>query len=336
LDTQIAETNSGAPIKINCPSCNTRLAWPDERVCPNGHAVGDVAGIPLCFRPETMEWRKTADPLYPIAHAIGVANDIAQSAGTFRGALDRFFEIRERELDTDLSREKALITRRVVPAVNECIADASYFLAKMNKPFPSPQRYHIDVGCGMGFGLAASSKSYFGTNVIGLDLSPHYLIMARLQLKEHGVEKAGLACADICEGLPVPLDEYDVAFISMEGVLEHIKDVPAYFNNIQKIKSFPFAVYLTVPYRWTVNLESHFNMRWITWVPRAYQDRYIAERLGVPEIDHVEFYSRSSLRRTLERYFKPEAVAVEANSDHPFKTHFLRALIYVEGPQSFA
>lgn len=321
---------------LKCPECNVILDWNRTRTCPSGHIIQDVFDIPLCFSAAQMDVTKTADPLYPLRHAIGIAQEVSGAGLTFNAMLDRFFHIREAELKTDLAREKELITRRTVPAVNECIADASLMLGHLDKPFPPSSRLHIDIGCGMGFGLAASSNSYFGPNILGVDLSPHYLVMARTQLAEHGIQNPNLVCADICSGWPIPLEKYDIAFISMEGVLEHIKDVPAFFANVRKIASYPVVLYLTVPYRWTLNRESHFNIRFPSWLPRPWQDRYIAWRLGVEEIDHVEFYSMRSLRLMIEKYFRREAIVVELNSRQPLKSHYLRCLVYIEGPQSFS
>jgi SAM-dependent methyltransferase len=310
------------------------IDWKSSQHCSNGHAIRHMQGIPICIPRHEFAHKITSDPGYPLQHAIDVAQSLADRATTFRQAVNRFFEIREAELSVKLDREKELITRRAVPAVNQCIAETSYFLSAVGKPFPASDRVHIDIGCGLGYGLAASARSYFGPNVIGIDLSPPYLTMTRLLLAEHGISNVRLVCADICEGWPIPLDQYDVGFISMEGVLEHIKNVSAFFINIQKIKSFPFALYLTVPYRWSINRESHFNMRFVSWLPKAYQDRYIAWRLGVPSIDHVEFYTRASLRRTLERYFAPETIMIELNDSNPLKSHYLRCVIYAGSPQS--
>ncbi|WP_295558920.1 class I SAM-dependent methyltransferase [uncultured Hyphomicrobium sp.] len=294
-----------------------------------------IGRIPLCFSPSDIPRKSTADPWYPLPHALDIARDIDEHASTLREGIDRFFEIRSAELKCDLAREKHLITRRSVSSVNECIADASLMLAKMGKPFPSRDRCHIDIGCGLGFGLAASSLSYFGDNVVGLDLSPHYLVIADKHLREHGISSPRLYCADICDGWPLPLNRYDVAFISMEGVLEHIKNIPGFFSNILQIRSFPFALYLTVPYRWTIKPESHFNLRFVSWLPRRWQDAHIARRLGVPAIDHVEFYSQRSLRTTLEKYFVPKAIHIEKNSRHPAEAHYLRCVVFIEDLDSF-
>lgn len=319
---------------ISCPCCSKPFNWSAQQSCPDGHKVAAIGEIPLCFDPSIAVSKTTADPYYPLDHACAIARDIESTAGSFLEGLDRFFQIRSAELRADLAREKQLITRRIVGDVNECIADASLLLARINKPFPVAHRCHLDIGCGLGFGLAASSRSYFGANVVGIDLSPHYLVLARRLLAEHGVDNAMLYCADICDGWPFPLDHYDVAFISMEGVLEHIKNIPAFFGKLRQLKTFPTVIYLTVPYRWTLRPESHFNLRFITWLPQIMQDRYIAWRLGVPAIDHVEFFSMRTLRRTLERFFVPESIVIARNSDHPLTWHYLRGLIYIEGPQS--
>lgn len=321
---------------LTCKECGLPIDWPAASTCENGHTMRGVSGIPLCFAQNEFSRIKTADPDYPIEHAIEVAREIGEHSGSFKEAVAYFFDLRERELNHDLSRERELVTRRRVADVNECIADASVFLQRMGRPFPGKDRVHLDVGCGMGFGLAASSKSYFGKNVIGLDLSPHYLAMTRLQLAEHGVEGVDLVCGNICDGWPIPIETYDVGFISMEGVLEHIKNVDAFFQTLRRVESFPLVIYLTVPYRWTLNPESHFNVRGVGFMPRSLQDRYVAMRLGERQIDHVELYTRRSLRKLLQRYFTADSIMVGLNSNAPHKAHYLRCVIYVEGRHSFA
>ncbi len=313
---------------INCPSCESTLHWPTEKVCPNGHTMRSVAGIPICFDAETSQTKFTADPLYPFEHAAQIAEKLAR-ANNFDESIDLFFEIREQELKTNLEREKNLITRRTVTEINECIADASLLLNRINKPFPENTRLHLDIGCGMGFGLISSSKSYFGQNVVGIDLSPHYLVMSKLLLKEYETNTNNLLCADICDQWPIPLGKHDISFISMEGVLEHIKDLASFFDNIKKIKSFPFLIYLTVPYRWSFLPESHFNLRFVGWLPEKWQDKYIAWRLRVSELDHVNLYSIPSLRKTLENHFSPDSLVIELNDEKLLKRHYLRCAIYV-------
>jgi len=319
---------------IKCPTCGDTFDYSQSNRCNAGHAIRAVHGVPLCFSEEMFRAKVTADPGYPLPYAVEVAEQLGNFS-SYEAGIDAFFARRETELKRDISRERDLIKRRTVDSINGCIADACHFLDKIGRPFPPPSRCHIDVGCGLGFSLASSSKSYFGRNVVGIDLSPHYLVLAKMNLTENGVDGVRLFCADICDGWPMPLQQYDVAFISMEGVLEHIHDLPAFFRSVTMIKSFPFVIYLTVPYRWTVKRESHFDMRFISWLPRSRQDAHIARRLGVDKIDHVEFYSIHSLRRTLEEIFVPGAIQIEKNSANPLQSHYLRGVTYAEGPQSF-
>lgn len=323
------------PVWINCPYCKQPIDWKSSQVCGNGHNVESIDGVPMCFTSEAQARKITADPGYPLPYAIDVARELGKSE-SFTDSINRFYDRRAIELGRNVDYERNIVLSRRVGTVANSISDACVFLDKLGRPFPSRDRIHIEIGCGMSFGLAASSVSYFGENIIGIDLSPHYLVMSRLQLAEKGVNSPKLVCADICDGWPIPLDHYDVGFISFEGVLEHIKSLDAFFGNIRRIKSYPYVLYLTVPYSFTFLPETHFNLRGITWLPRAIQDRYIAWRLGVNKIDHVEFYSHSSLRRTLSRYFKPSTIVCATNSPNPLKAHYLRCIVYVEGPHSLS
>lgn len=322
-------------VWINCPTCREAVEWQKTQICANGHPIADMDGIPLCFTPQVLTEKITADPGYPLPYAIDVARELASSS-SFEDSVNKLYDRRTIELGTSVEYERNLVLSRRVGSVANSISDARVLLRRMKKPFPSSDHVHIEIGCGMGFGLAASAKSYFGANVIGLDLSPHYLAMSRLLLAEQGVESPKLVCADICDGWPMPLDRYNIGFISFEGVLEHIKNVDAFFANIREIKSFPFVLYLTVPYTYTLKKESHFNLRGITWIPKSMRDRYIAQLLGVEKIDHVEFYSEYSLHRTLCRYFKGSSIEILKNSRNIFRSHYLRGVVYVENSASLA
>ena len=61
------------PIKINCPECGLIIDWAKHNSCEANHHVKDIDGIPLCFGLEQYAKKYTADPLYPLEHAIDVA-----------------------------------------------------------------------------------------------------------------------------------------------------------------------------------------------------------------------------------------------------------------------
>ncbi|UGY20184.1 class I SAM-dependent methyltransferase [Bradyrhizobium septentrionale] len=296
-----------------------------------GHIDRDEV-IPL--RVEQIESKITPDPVYPLAHAIDVARILEEHDGGFIDMINRFFDLRDDEVGRKMPHGRGLVFARRIGAVNECIAETSAILGKIGKPFPPRDKVHIDVGCGMGFGMAASSKSSFGQNVIGIDLAPHYLVMAKRLLAEQGVEGARLVCGDVCDGWPIELDDHNVGFISMEGVLEHIKRLPEFFANVRKLRSFPSAIYLTVPYRWTFQPEPHFNVRGVGLMPRSLQDRYVAWRLGEKEIDHVEQYSVNSLRRMLASHVE-DRTHITLNSTELLKAHYLKCVIYIESAADF-
>lgn len=326
----ISPETESQDVIINCPECGEATVFPGK--CSRGHEAQSIDGIPICIPAHRLEGKESADPNWPFPYAMTVARNVAP-ARTAAEAIDLFFSICEQERSADLSAEKALVTARRISQVSEAISEASRLLAKRGKRFPMPHRTHIEVGAGIGFDLAASSQSWFGSNFIGLDLSPHYLVMAKKLLAENGVTNPRLVCADITDGWPIPLSEYDIGFISMEGVLEHIKNVDAFFRQVCSIRSYPYCLYLTVPYRWTLHPESHFRLRGVGWLPtRWLQDAYVKARLGAKKLDHVEQYSVKSLQKLLRRYFKPDAITIIKNSDDPRKARYLMASVFVEQP----
>ena len=147
---------------LKCPQCDVVVDWGNERVCSNGHSIRSVAGIPLCFSPESYLEKHTADPSYELVHSIGIAEFLNAECETFDSAINLFFDTRELELKAKLTSERKLYAQRKVPQYSQSIVDASALLSRIGLAFPSRNRFHLDIGCGMGFELAASSKSYFG------------------------------------------------------------------------------------------------------------------------------------------------------------------------------
>lgn len=321
-----ADGRRSSHLVVSCPVCGRGVAWPAQ-ACADGHSIDNIEGVPIVVAKPAE--KNTADPSYSLEHAVDIARGLAQT-DSLSAAIEKFFSLREQELGAPLAREKALFQQRDVPAFSEAVTDACQVMGSAVRMFPGPERTHIEIGCGLGFDLAASSRSYFGPNVLGIDLSPHYLVMAQKLFAEHGLRNVRLVCADIADGWPIPLDQYDVGFISLEGVLEHIKDVDGFFEKIKRIRSYPYVVYLTVPYRWTLHPESHFQLRGVGWLPtRKLQDDYVMARLGVTALDHVEQYSGRSLRKTLAKHFKPGSITVVRNSNNPFNARYLRAVVHV-------
>jgi SAM-dependent methyltransferase len=297
------------------------------------HAVDGIAGIPICLAREGLGLRRTADPGDTLPEAIAFAERMSRECATYAEALECFLAYRAPALPPDeLALARRRLFARTVGTSHDAIRRAARMLARRDRALATRGRFHIDVGCGMGFETIASAKSVFGDRVIGIDLSPHYLVMAKRLAGEHGVGGASFVCADISEGWPIAIADLDVAFISMEGVLEHVKDVPGFFAALQSVRSFPLCIYLTVPWRWSIRPESHYNLRFIGLMPPSIRDAYLKRRLGVETLDPIELYSAASLRAVLERYFAKEAIALELNASLPWRRHYLRACIDLRGP----
>ncbi len=325
-------------MKLFCPRCKNSFDWlKTNHVCLCNHCGEDYclidSDIPVLIPREQWDTTRTADPEASLQEMFEVAMRLQSHGGSFEDLVELYFQERSKVIG-DVSYAKQLVLNRKISDINVAIADASSLLNQINKPFPSPNRQLIDIGCGLGFDLVSAVQSYYQTNEItGVDLSPHFLIIAKRLLKKHNVQ-ANLICADISNGFPICIDSSSVGFITLEGVLEHLKNPGLFFDNLLTIKSFPVCVHLSVPYGYTLLKEDHFNLRFIGFLPEKIRNKYICYRLNTKNIDPVTFYTKKKLQTLLSEYFSQDSIVIEYNSSNILKKHYLKCIIYLESSSS--
>jgi ubiquinone/menaquinone biosynthesis C-methylase UbiE len=159
----------------------------------------------------------------------------------------------------------------------------------------------LDVGCGQGIDLARYAMA--GARVIGLDLTPRHVELARAHLRALGLE------AEIVEGdaerMPFPDSIFDRA--SSNGVLHHTPDLPAALRELWRVVRPGGEVRIVVYNRRSL----HYWLTQVTyvglWKRRLFREGSMAavlssnvERSSTGGRPLVRVYEPPQVRRLLE------------------------------------
>ena len=113
--------------------------------------------------------------------------------------------------------------------------DARYTLPALA---PRPGEVVLDAGCGTGRNLAGMLAA--GARPLGLDFSEGMLAVAHARLPE-----LALVNADLEWPFPLAAETFDAALCALVG--EHLRDLPAVFQNVYRVlkpgRRFVFSVY---------------------------------------------------------------------------------------------
>lgn len=135
----------------------------------------------------------------------------------------------------------------------------------------------LDVGCGSGGFVAAASKQVGA--VVGVDVAARWLMVARAQLEEAGVQNALLVCA-CAEYLPFADGTFTVAIAN--DVLEHCQDQPQLLRELRRTLERRSLLLLSTQNRWSLVGEPHVRVWGVGLLPRRWMARYVRWMRGVP------------------------------------------------------
>lgn len=153
----------------------------------------------------------------------------------------------------------------------------------------------LDLGCGAG--QLAAALMLEGQDVIGLDVSLEWLVVAdRLVFAEAG--RRPQLVAALAEALPFG-DGMIGAVMSLD-VIEHVGDQPGYLREINRVLSPGGHAAFTTPNRFSLAAEPHVGVWGVGWLPRSRQKAYVAWRSSLP-YDYVRLLSSPELGRMLRR-----------------------------------
>jgi SAM-dependent methyltransferase len=157
----------------------------------------------------------------------------------------------------------------------------------------------LDIGCGTGAGLLTLARRY--EFVAGIDPSLPDLILARKALETAGVTHFQLVQA---YGQRIPYAEYSFDYINALNVLEHVFGLEPVLCEVYRTLKAGGIFAADSRNRFDPFLpEPHVKVRWVGFVPRRWQKRYVRWRLGIG-YNTACLLSYGDLRQGLRRSFR--------------------------------
>ena len=163
----------------------------------------------------------------------------------------------------------------------------------------------LDVGSAYGGFLVAAAHAG-AKDLVGIDVDPRLLDLAKLLLSDHQVE-ARLEVADITdESLPDRLGTFDVVFCN--DVLEHVKDLEQSARNLSRLLNPGGRLFLEIPNGAAINYiesDGHYKLPGITlldhseaeaWFRAFYVDQYGYNTYFYASVDYyLGLFSRNGV-----------------------------------------
>ena len=201
----------------------------------------------------------------------------------------------------------AINEETVHPFFHACLEDEESYRAYFARKLDDLQRYQrsgrlLDVGCGAGFFLDAARER--GYDIAGVDLSPVPVAYARDTL---GIE---VTMGSLYE-YQAPSDTFDV--VTIFQTIEHDPNLPALGAELFRILVPGGVLMVTTP------------------AADGFVARVMGRRwFGYRNVEHVSFFTRRSLRYTLERSgFEIASLEVEHGSGLSPKYVLNRLINYI-------
>ncbi len=164
---------------------------------------------------------------------------------------------------------------------------------------PAESGAALDIGCGSGASLLTLAGRY--RTIAGLDPSLPDLILARKALETAGVADFSLVQA---YGQRIPFGSETFDFVNALNVLEHVFDPEPVLSEIRRTLK-PGGIFAADSRnRYDLFLpEPHVKIRWVGFVPRRWQKRFVRWRAGV-SYETTRLLSYADLRRALRSAFE--------------------------------
>lgn len=154
----------------------------------------------------------------------------------------------------------------------------------------------LDLGCGGGMLIAAACDLQPGLEVLGVDVSMTWLVVAQRYVRDRGGEP--VLAAAMAEALPFAAGSIP-AIVSLD-VIEHVKNPDAYLAEIDRVLQVGGGVALSTPNRFSLTAEPHVFVWGVGWLPQKLQAAYVRKRSG-KSYDDTVLMSSLKLSRRLRR-----------------------------------
>lgn len=152
----------------------------------------------------------------------------------------------------------------------------------------------LDVGCAYG-GFLVAARNAGAFRVVGIDIDPKLLDLARLQLADHHV-RAEIAQADITnDGVEDRFGRFDVVLCN--DVIEHVVDPARCAANLASVLKRGGKVFLEIPNGSAVDFmhrDGHYGLFGITLLGREKAELWwrlhFSDRYGVEHYAPLSYY----------------------------------------------
>lgn len=133
----------------------------------------------------------------------------------------------------------------------------------------------LDVGCGVGGACLALAKH--ANHVVGIEINPLAMPLARLNAKKM---KGGVVDFILASGLNMPFKEGSFNLVICNDVLEHVDDKKRLLEEINLVLADKGYLFLTTPNR-IYPVEPHTGMIGLTLLPKRIADKIASLKFKV-------------------------------------------------------
>lgn len=251
------------PSRYVCPLCRQPVthAGAAYHCQPCGRTYPIYAGIP--------DFRVFDPPYLSIADDVAEAQRLASRFDELDFAGMVRWKYVASDLPADLLEKYTRFRLQNVARGRQRVHVIQDALAAVGRPWPVGAA--LDLGCGTG-GMVVALAAH-NTPVAGADIFLTDLILARRLLADHGLAAELVCCC--AEHLPFPNAAFSL--INSNDTIEHVRGQQRMVEEALRVLAGAEGVLaLDTPNRfalWTP--EPHVNLRWVGFLPRAWQARYV-------------------------------------------------------------
>jgi 2-polyprenyl-3-methyl-5-hydroxy-6-metoxy-1,4-benzoquinol methylase len=123
----------------------------------------------------------------------------------------------------------------------------------------------LDLGCSVG--IISRTLANAGACIVGVDIDAAALQLAVTERAKH----ASFVQGDV-GATPFPDESFDVLICSQ--VYEHSPSLALLTGEIHRVLKTGGVCFFSGPNRWAV-MEEHYHLPFLSWLPKAWADRYI-------------------------------------------------------------
>ena len=298
------------PSFLACPRCNSGSLREEvggiicngcERTYPTILGIVDFrdAEIDKTAAFSIVDDRRLAEQLSIIFNKVPTFNALCdtykllkQNVGTVVSAEDINIEelFANQVINTGrLSEVQLAHGRAILEKLSEYISTAPHGMP--------PNNMALENGCGLGLfidGFAAHFKE-----LVVLDFSLCYLVLAKKIIEERSLVNVTLICGSV-ECLPFKNDTFD--FIHSNNVIEHVFDQKALFIEAKRALKTNGLFFVLSPNRFSSYFEPHFRLPFYGFIPK-FISRIIIQIWQRRSIDDISLLSLSELRKLVASQF---------------------------------